>query len=64
MVLGILYAMIAGYLVAATLTCVHCYMNFLPLVVADPLLYWMAMIYEHGLLVFVTIGGVYAVAVS
>lgn len=63
-ILGILYVMIGVYLVAAILTCIHCYMNFLPLVVADPLLYWMAMIYDQCLLVFVTIGGVYAVAVS
>ena len=27
---------------------------------ADPLLYWMAMIYEHGILAFAVIGGVYA----
>ena len=30
---------------------------------ADPLLYWMAMIYEHGILAFVVIGEVYAVTV-
>ena len=64
MLFSILYVVIVGYLLAAIVTCIHCYFNFLPTAIENPLLYWMAMIYEHGLMSFAIIGGVYAVTVS
>ena len=60
---GILYIVIIGYLLAAIVTCIHCYINFLPEAIGNPLLYWMAIIHEHCLLAFAVIGGLYAVTI-
>ena len=60
----LLHLIIGTYLLVSIITCLHCYVNFLPSIIADKLLYWMAMIYEHGLLAFAIIGGLYSVAVA
>ena len=64
MLLSILYVVIVGYVLAAIVTCIHCYFNFLPEAIGNPLLYWMAMIYEHGLLTFAIVGGLYSMTIS